>query len=147
MGSVEKHPRLFLSPKEHEELKKANKKFWMLIFNALYIPQLTKWLDNKLKRWLKIKRCETCEYWIKNYITSTGELFDEDDPSKTEYDEETKYGRCKEAIFLNDSSAEEELDIDDLAAKGKKMFVEDGEGYFAALFTHKDHRCKCWQGK
>lgn len=118
-------------------------KFWIAVFRALHVPQLTKWLNSKLTK----KRCETCKSWIKSFVSSVGEIIDEDSPSRSDYDETIEYGKCKEAVFYNDSSADDEMDIDECTAKGIKMFVEDGEGYFAALYTHKDHCCKCWKRK
>lgn len=94
-----------------------------------------------------MERCETCEQWAKIFLGSCGQIIEENSPSRSDCDNVTEYGACREAIFRNDSSADEELDIDDLTVKGIKMFVEDGEGYFAALYTHKGHCCKCWQRK
>ena len=95
-----------------------------------------------------MKRCENCEHWVKIYISSIGENIDEDSPSRTDFDKITEFGRCKKTVFLNETcSDKEEISIDDCVEKGIKMFVEDGEGYFAALYTHKDHCCRCWESR
>ena len=94
-----------------------------------------------------MKRCETCKFWIIVYESKAGYLFDEDDKERTGSDDNTEYGRCKKAFFKNDSSEENEMNTQELATKGEKMFVEDGEGFFAALYTHRDHCCRCWEEK
>ena len=61
-----------------------------------------------------MKHCENCEHWIKVFVTYYGEY--KDLSSKTKDDKTTEFGRCKKALFRNESSADEEIDIVDAAA-------------------------------
>ena len=60
-----------------------------------------------------MKHCENCEHWIKVFVTYYGEY--KDLSSKTKDDKTTEFGRCKKALFRNESSADEEIDIDDIS--------------------------------
>ena len=56
------------------------------------------------------------------------------------------YGMCGAARFTRDFEPED-MDLEALITAKTPMMVEDGEGYWAGLWTRNDHCCKAWMQK
>lgn len=125
-------------------------KFWLAVFRALHVPQLTKWLNSKLTR----KRCATCEHWLRVFLSEGPRLTNE----KEEYletlrsigdtVEETEHGECKNPTMLSYHKTDENFTLKLLKEKVAMFYVDAEDGYGGVwLYTHKDHCCGCWMAK
>jgi hypothetical protein len=74
--------------------------------------------------------CGTCKYKGTPILKYDNETFS---------DLPTAYFRCDRAEHV-------ETRYED-ASPGKKMFVEDGSGYYAALCVEDDFGCNQWEAK